>query len=140
MWHYYMCRKATVGGNPKMAWARANVLVTNLAGGALSATNPGIHGDLGAGFCTGVWPSAFDRACYFVAKRERQSASRADIESFVAAKRKVAILHVQVGMADAAPLDLHQDLGSSRLWSLYRGFAQGCAVSGQGLAVHLHTR
>jgi hypothetical protein len=66
-----------------------------------------------------------------VAKRERQSTSCADIESFVAAKRKVAILHVQVGMADSTSLDLHQDLGTLRTWQGNDGFAQGRAISGQ---------
>src|SRR5262249_20161939 len=115
MRHQHMRRKTTIDCYPKMARACTNVLVTNLAGGALPATNPGIHGDLGAGFYFGIMPHAFDRTCYFMAKRKRQSASRADIESFVAAEGKVAILHVQIGMADSASLDPHQDLGSSRV-------------------------
>jgi hypothetical protein len=114
-----------------MTRSGANVLVTHFARRALPATDPGIYGELGTGFRIGIRSSAFDLTGNFVAERERQRASSADVEFLVATQRKVAILHMQVGMADATSLDPHQDLGALRVRYVNDGFAQGRAVSRQ---------
>jgi hypothetical protein len=131
MLHEDIRRKTPVHVNSEMTGSRANVLVTHFARSALPATDPGIHGDLGTGFCIGIRSRAFDRTGNFVAERERQRAPGADVEFLVATQRKVTILHVQVGMADATSLDPHQDLGALRLRDVNGGFAQGRAVSHQ---------
>jgi hypothetical protein len=114
-----------------MTGSRANVLVTHFARSALPATDPGIYGDPGTGFCIGIRSCAFDRTGNFVPERERQRAPSADVEFLVATQRKVTILHVQVGMADPTSLDPHQDLGAVRSRYVNDGFAQGRAVSRQ---------
>ena len=45
---------------------------------------------------------------------EGQGASGADIEPLVGAEGEVAILQVQVGMANAAAFDAYQDFGAAR--------------------------
>jgi hypothetical protein len=43
-----------------------------------------------------------------------ESASGADVELLVGAEGEVAVLHVQVGMANAAAFDAHQDFAAAR--------------------------
>jgi hypothetical protein len=114
-----------------MTWSGANVLVTHFTRSALPATDPGIHGDPGAGFCIGIRSRAFDCTGNLVAERERQRAPSADVEFLVATQRKVTILHVQVGMADPTSLGPHQDLGALRSRYVHDGLAQWRAVSRQ---------
>jgi hypothetical protein len=106
-----------------MARSSANVLVARFACCTLSATDPGIDGDLATGFCAGIWSRAFDDAGNFVAERERQRATGADIEFLAVAEQEEAILHMQIGMADAAALNSHQDLGALRTWRIHNGLA-----------------
>ena len=89
--------------------ARAQILLAGAAGRALcrnrSTDRP--RRDVQAAAC-GRRPRALDYAGDLVAKRERQRAARADVEPFVVAEHEIAVLHVQVGMADAAALNAHQ--------------------------------
>src|SRR5262245_25396628 len=130
--------KAAVDGYPEVARRHTNILVTELAGGALPAADPGIYGDLATRLYVGIRPGAFDPAGNFMTKRERQRTPGANIKPFLAAEGKIPILHVQIGVADAATFDPHQNLGV--LWSrnVRDRLAQRTSIDGQRLPVHLH--
>ena len=126
-----MCGKAAIDGNPEVTRRDTNILVTDLAGGALPAANPGIYGDLAARSYIGVRPNAFDFAGNFMTKRKRQRTPGANIKLLFTAECKVPILHVQVGVADAATFDPHQHLGA--LWPRYvhDRLTQGASIDSQ---------
>jgi len=130
--------KAAVNGDPKMPWRAADIFVAKPAGRALSATDPRINRDLTAGFYGRVRSGSFDPAGNFVAKRERKRTPRANIQLFSSTKHKITILHVQVGMADAATFDPDQHLGALWRWQVCHRFAERRAVGCQRLSVYFH--
>ena len=111
-----MSGKAAVYGNPEVTRRVANILVTNLTGGASPTTDPGIYRNLAAGFYVCVRPCALDSTGNFMTKRERECTPGTNIKPFFVAEYKVTILHVQVGMTDAATFDPHQHLGALQSW------------------------
>jgi hypothetical protein len=130
--------KAAVNGDPEMTRRAADILVANLACCALSATDPGIYGNMTPRFYSRVRSGTFDPAGNFVTKRERKRTPRANIKPFFSTERKIAVLHMQVGMADAASFNPDQNLGA--LWRRHVGhrFAERRSVGRQGLSVHFH--
>jgi hypothetical protein len=74
----------------------ANVLVTNFACSALSATDPGIDGNATPGFYSRVRSGGFDLAGNFVTEREWKRTPCANIELLFSTKYKITILHMQV--------------------------------------------
>lgn len=118
-----MRREAAIHRDAKMARRRADILVPKLAGGALSATDPWIDGDLRAGPCGGVRSHAFNDPGNFVSERKRQGASGAHVERFALAEFEKSILHMKVGVADAASRNPHQHFAALRTWRIDDGFA-----------------
>src|SRR6185369_12655398 len=133
----HMRGKAAVGGNAEMARGCADVLVAGLAGRALAAADPRIDRNRRADFCLRIRPDGFDGAGDFMPEREGQGASGAHVELLAVAEHEIAVLHVQIGMADAAAMDAHQHFGAFGLRGLYHGLAQGRGIGGERLAVHL---
>jgi len=128
--------KTAVHCDAEMARRRADIFLTRLAGRAPTATDPRIDRKLGAR--SHQRPRALDLTCDLMAERERQRAAGADVELLAVAEQKIAVLHVQVGMADAAARDAHQNFGARRLGDVDIRFAQRRAIGGEGLAVYLH--
>jgi hypothetical protein len=90
-------------------------LLAAAAGGASPTTDPGINGNTAADDRRiGVAADVFDHAGDFMTECEGQDASGADVELLVAAEGEVAVLQMQVGMANAAAFDAHQDLAAAR--------------------------
>ena len=58
-----------------------------------------------------------------MAERERQRAAGSYVELLAVAEQEISVLHMQIGMADAAARDAHQHLGPLRVRGLDRGFA-----------------
>src|SRR5262245_29599855 len=116
----------------------ADILVANLACCALSATNPGIHGNMTPRFYGRIRSGAFDPAGNFVAERERKRTPRANIELFFSTERKIAVLHMQVGGANPATFDSDQYFGALRRRQVGHRFAERRSVGRQGLSVHFH--
>jgi hypothetical protein len=58
-----------------------------------------------------------------VAERERQFTPGTNIKLLSTAEGEVAVLHVQIGMADAAARDPHEDFRSSGLRRVHDGLA-----------------
>jgi hypothetical protein len=107
--------KAAIDGDTEIAIISAQILLAAAAGGAGPTTDPGINGNTAADDRRiGVAADAFDHAGDFMTECEGQGASGADIELLVGAEGEVAVLQVQVGMANAAAFDAHQDLAAAR--------------------------
>ena len=68
-----------------MARRRADILVAGLAGGTLSATDPGIDSNLRADFDLCIRPSFFNHAGNFMSESEGQTSARADVECLAVA-------------------------------------------------------
>src|SRR6202011_3239108 len=108
--------EATVDHDSEMARVAADVFVTGPACSARAAADPGIDGDRPADpRVPGLGACALDAAGDLVAKGERQRTATADVQSLVATELEITILHMQVGMTDAATLDPHQHLGAHGL-------------------------
>src|SRR6202012_5779435 len=118
---------AAVDRDAEEALLDAEVLVAIGAVAALAAADPGKHRALLADQLPGhVRPDLVDDAGDLMAERERQGHAARGVELLAAAEIGVAVLDVQVGMAQAAALDAHQDLASLRFWRVDDGLAQGC--------------
>src|SRR5271168_3559886 len=95
--------EAAIGGDAEMMMRRAHVFLAGAARRAGAAAYPGIDRDRAAdGRANGCFSRAFDDACDLVSQRERQRPILGDVEPTVAAQSEVAVLQMQVGMADAA--------------------------------------
>jgi hypothetical protein len=130
MWHQHVRRVAAVDGDAEMARRKADVLVANLTGCALSAAHPGIDRGRAAGLDAGLGSGSGDSAGDFVAEGEWQRAARPHVELLAVAERKKAVLDMQVGMADTAAGNPDKHLGALGLRVFNDGFAQRRAVSG----------
>src|SRR6516162_2754797 len=130
--------KAAVNRNAKVPRRRADVLVADFAGGALAAADPRVDGDLAPGLDFRIRPGTFDCPGDLVPEREWQGAALPHVELFAVAEQKIAILHMQVGMADAAAGDTHQHFTALRPRGLDHRFTQRRSISGERLTVHLH--
>src|SRR6185312_5432544 len=104
--------EAAVDGNAEVAGCPTDVFITDFTGCALPATDPRINGDLGPRLCARVGSATFNYARNLVAKCEGQSAPGAYIEFLAVAQQKKAILHVQVGVADATAVDPHENFSA----------------------------
>src|SRR6185503_8215024 len=78
-----------------------------------------------------IGAGALDHARDLMAQRERQYAAFTHIERFAFAEREIAVLHVQVGMTDAAALDAYKHLAALRLRTIDNGFAKRGLIGGQ---------
>jgi hypothetical protein len=106
--------EAAIDGNTEIAIVSAQILLAVAADGAGPRTNPGINGNTAADDRRiDVAADAFDHAGDFMTECEGQGASGAGIELLVGAEGEVAVLQVQVGMANAAAFDAHQDFSTA---------------------------
>jgi len=71
-----------------------------------------------------------------VAERERQRHTARGVELLAATEVGVAVLDVQVGVAEAAALDADENFASLRLRCVDDGFAQRRVEFDQRLATH----
>src|SRR5262245_19960327 len=138
MRYQHVSGEATVDGDPEMTRGRTNILITDLACGALPATIPRVDRNFGTWLCWGVGADAVDDAGNLVSQCKGQGAAGADIQFLAAAKQEVAVLHMQVGMADATPRNADKDFRSLRSRRVNDGFAKRCAICNHGLAGQLH--
>ncbi len=135
--HQHVAGEAAVDGDAEEALLDAEVLVAVLAIAALAAADPWEDG----------FPGADEAGCYvradfvddagdLVAEREGQRHAARGVELLAAAEIGIAVLDVQVGMAEAAALDAHQHFAASRLGRVDDGLAQRRIELDQGLPTH----
>ncbi len=117
---------------------RAQILLAGAARRAIAAADPGIDRDAPAHACAGsIRAGGFNHSGNLVTERERQHAVLGDVEPLVAAEREIAVLHMQVGMADPATLDADEDFGAVRPGAVHDRLAERLAISDQRLAAQL---
>ncbi len=118
-----MAGKAAVDGDAEEALLDAEVLVAVGAVAALAAADPGeyrlllsdqVLRRIGADFV--------DHAGDLMAERERQRHAARGVELLAAAEIGVAVLDVQVGMAQPATFDADQDFVCLEAWACRRWF------------------
>ena len=136
--HENVAGKATVDRHAKKAVTRAKVLVAVEAVAALTAADPREHGHLLAdqGFVR-IRADFIDDAGDLVTEREGQGHAAGGVELLAIAKISIAVLNVQVRMAQAAALDPHQNFPALRLRGLHDGFAERSIELHERLAAHL---
>src|SRR5579875_3775229 len=106
--------KAAVDGDTEMPVAGAKVFLAATARGTLAATDPRVDRDAAAGRCPfGLAARALNHAGDSMPKGDRQGAAGGHIEPLVAAEGEITVLHVQIGMADAAALDAHKNFAAA---------------------------
>ena len=103
----------------------AEIFLAGAAGGAGAAADPGIDRDA----CAGRDAAASGPARSITPAISWPSVNGSvrparDVELLAVAEREIAVLHVQVGMADAAALDAHQHLAARGLGTVGDGLAQ----------------
>ena len=103
-----VARIAAVHHDAEMSCLGAQVLVAVAARRTFAAADPRIDRDLAPRRDVGLRTRCLDHAGDLMAESERQRAAGADVELPVGGELEEAVLDVQVGMADAAPLDAHQ--------------------------------
>src|SRR3954451_9592273 len=120
-----MAGKAAVDGDAEKALLDAEILVAIGAVAALSANDTRknrfpaayqLFRNIGADF--------LDDPRDLVSERERQRHATGGIEPLAAAEVGVAVLDVEVGMAEPAPLDPDKNFLALRPRRLHDGFAQ----------------
>ena len=105
-----MAGKTAVDGDAEEALLDAEVFIAIGAVAALAAADPGEHRLLLSDqILRGVRSDFLDDAGDLVAERERQRHAARGIEPLAAAEIGVAVLDVQVGMAQAAAFDADED-------------------------------
>jgi hypothetical protein len=129
--------KAAVDGDAEEALLDAEVFVAVGAVAALAAADPGKHRALGADEARRrVGADLLDHARDLVPERERQRHASGGVELLAAAEIGIAVLDVQVGVAEAAALDAHQYFGALRLRRVDDGLAQRRVEFDQRLPAH----
>ena len=120
-----MAGKAAVDGDAEKALLEAEILVAIGAVAALTATDPRknrfpaadqLFRNIGADF--------LDNPRDLVSERERQCRATGGIEPLAAAEVGIAVLDVEVGVAEPAALDPDKNFLALRLRRLHDGFAQ----------------
>ena len=123
--HQHVGGEAAVDGDAEKALLDAEILVAIGAVAALAAADPGEHRLLLADqILRNVGADFVDDARDLVAERERQRHAARGVELLAAAEIGVAVLDVQIGVAEAAALDAHQHLAALRLRRVDDGLAQ----------------
>src|ERR1700716_2082866 len=120
-----MAGEAAVDGNTKKTLLDAQIFVAIETVAALAAADPGEHRFFRADqLLRNVRADFLDDPGDLVTERKRQRHATRGVELLAAAEVGVAVLDMQVGMAQPATLDTHQDFLGQRLWRLDDGFAQ----------------
>src|SRR4029077_17955697 len=100
-------------GDADEALLEAEIFIAVLTVAALAAADPGEDGLLLADQVLGrIGADFLDYACDLVSQRERQRHAARRIELFAAAEIGIAILDVQVGMAQPATFDADEDFAA----------------------------
>ena len=121
-----MAGKAAVDGDAEEALLDAEVFVAVGAVAALAAADPGEYRLLLADqVLRRIGADFVDDAGDLVAERERQRHAARGVELLAAAEIGIAVLDVQVGMAQPAAFDADQDFAALRLRRVDDGLAQG---------------
>ena len=129
--------KAAVDGDAEEALLDAEVLVAIGAVAALAAADPGEYRLLLSDqLLRGIGTDFIDDAGDLVAERERQRHAARGVEPLAAAQIGIAVLDVQVGMAQPAAFDADEDFAALRLRRVDDGFAQRRIELDQRLATH----
>src|SRR5215475_7293690 len=101
VWYADVAGIAAIDGNPERLWRIAQMLVAARAQAALAAADPGIGGvELAANHALRVGPDRLHGASDLMAQREGQRPVAAHVELLPTAQIEVAILQVNVGVAD----------------------------------------
>ncbi len=132
-----MAGKAAVDRDTEKALLDAEIFVAVLAIAALAAADPGEHRLLFSDqLFWGVRADFLDDACDLMAERERQRHAARGVEPLAAAEIGIAVLDVEVGMAQPATFDADEHFSALRLRCVDDGFAQRRIEFDQGLAAH----
>ena len=133
-----MRRESAVNRHTKEALFGTKVFIAVEAIGTLATADPRKHRLLLADEILRDFRADFvDNAGDLVAEREGQVHATRGIEAFAAAEIGVAVLNVQIGMAQAAAFDPHQHFLALRLRGLDDGLAQRRVEFNQRLSTHL---
>ncbi len=136
MRHQDMRGIAAVDGDAEVMMIGAQILVAGAAGGACAAADPWIDRDAMADHrAVGRVAGGFNSAGDLMAERERQRAVFGDVELLAAAQIEIAVLDVQVGMADAATFHAHQNFAAARGRAIRDGLAQRLTIGDERLAM-----
>ena len=134
-------RKSAIGRDAEMTMIGAQVLFSRDARRAGAAPDPWIDRDAMANRgVLGLLAHALDHAGDLVPERKRQRAAGGHVELFVATQREIAVLQMQVGMADAATLDAHQHFAAARRGAVHDGLAKRLPIGDERLAMHFGHR
>src|SRR5664280_1534171 len=132
-----MAGEAAVDGDAEEALLEAEILVAIGAVAALAAADPGKYRLLLADqVLRSVGADFLDDAGDLVSQRERQRHAAGGIEPLAAAEIGIAVLDMQVGMAQPAALDADQDFLGRRLRRVDDGFTQWRIEFDPGLTSH----
>jgi hypothetical protein len=133
--------EAAVGVDAKMPVIGAEVFVTSLACRTRAASDPWIDRDAlpdGRSFC--AFTEAFDDAGNLVTKRKGERAIFGYVEALVVAESEVAVLQMQIRVANATSLDAYQHFGAARRGAIDHGFAERLTIGDKRLPAHLRHR
>ncbi len=118
-----MAGEAAVDGDAEETLFGAEIFVAMETVAALAAADPGKYRFPGADQAIRNLGADFlDHACDLVSQRKRQRHAARGVELFAAAEVGIAILDVQVGMAQPATFDPDQDFPALRLRGVDDGF------------------
>jgi len=135
--HFDVSRKPAVDIDAKDARPVTDVLVAASAQTAFAAADPGIHGDIVADqvLCNVV--ALRDNApCDFMAKDQREAALRRHVEPAATAEIEIAVLKMQIGMADTTVLDFYEQRVPSGRHEFGRGRLERFAGGDELFAPH----
>src|SRR5580692_12156202 len=120
-----MAGEPAVDGDAKKTLFGAKGFVAVETVGAMAAADPGEYGlpcaDQGL---RPIGPHLLHDPCYLVSQRERQGHAAGGVELPAAPEVGVAVLNVQVGMAQPAALDADERFPTLRFRRFDDGFAQ----------------
>src|SRR4051794_24158358 len=101
MRHQNVSGEAAVDLNAEVTRCCAEIFFARLAGCAFAAADPRKYGRRGANLHVRIGTGLLDHAGNLVTERERQRTVRRDVQLPVAAEAEIAIVKMQVRMADA---------------------------------------
>ena len=115
MRHQYVSRETAIVCDAKMMMRRAHVFFAGTTGRAGAAADPRIDRDFTPeNDAVGAITGGFDHSGDLVSKRERQSAVFGDVEPLIAAQGEIAVLDMQIRVANPAARHPDQNLGTAR--------------------------
>ena len=136
--HQHVGRESAVEDDAEKTILQAEIFVTVETVAALAAADPWEDRLLGADQAlVGVRSDLIDDACDLVAHREGQNHAARGVEPPAAAEIGIAVLDMQVGMAQPAAIDADQHLLALGFWCVGDGLAKRSIEFHERLSTHL---